>query len=127
MRKYIRVTPETRDKIMAKYGVSHQTVWESLNFVRKCERASNIRRDALEMGGRYYEEDFCPECSFRRTSNGWIQQFAAQVVVTVIGSNVAISKGDTQIAEYNDVTLRGLSNILAQAQLYAEKGMFDLN
>lgn len=126
MRKFIRVKPETRDQIMAKYGVTRQTVWESLNFVRRCDRADKIRKDALAMGGRYFEEDFIPDCSFQRTTNGWIQRFATGVVVTVVGSKASISKGDETIAEYDEVTLRGMSNILAQAQLYAEHGIFDL-
>lgn len=126
MRKYIRVNPATRDQIMSKYGVTRQTVWEALSYVTKCDRADQIRRDALAMGGSYHEEDFIPECSFQRTSNGWIQRFAAGVTVTVDGSTATISIGDKVISEHYKVTMRGMSNILAQAQLYAEHGMLDM-
>lgn len=126
MRKYIRVNPATRDQIMSKYGVTRQTVWEALSYVTKCDRADKIRRDALAMGGSYHEEDFVPECTFQRTGNGWIQRFAAGVVVTVEGSTAIITVGTEKVAEYNDVTMRGMSNILAQAQLYAEHGMLDM-
>lgn len=126
MRKYIRVNPATRDQIMAKYGVTRQTVWEALSYVTRSERADKIRRDALSMGGSYHEEDFMPDCTFQRTTNGWIQRFAAGVVVTVEGSSAVITVGKDRIAEYSEVTMRGMSNILAQAQLYAEHGMLDM-
>ncbi|MBR6732142.1 MAG: hypothetical protein IKL91_05455 [Bacteroidales bacterium] len=126
MKKEIRVTPEVRDAIMAKYGVSRTTVWEALVFITRNKRGQNIRRDALAMGGRYIEEDFIPQCTFKRTSDGWIQQFAADVLVTVVGSDVVITKGRKTVAEFEDVTMSGYSNILAQAQKLAETGMLDM-
>lgn len=120
------MTPEVRDAIMAKYGVSRTTVWEALVFITRNKRGQNIRRDALAMGGRYIEEDFIPQCTFKRTSDGWIQQFAADVLVTVVGSDVVITKGRKTVAEFEDVTMSGYSNILAQAQKLAETGMLDM-
>lgn len=126
MKKEIRVTPEVRDAIMAKYGVSRTTVWEALVFITRNKRGQNIRKDALAMGGRYIEEDFIPQCTFKRTSDGWIQQFAADVLVTVVGSDVVITKGRKTVAEFEGVTMSGYSNILAQAQKLAETGMLDM-
>ena len=125
MRKYIRVSPETRDKIMAKYGVSRMAVWEALSFISRGKRPDAMRKDALEMGGRYFEEDFMPQCSFSRTSDGWVQKFVGGVLVTVVGSDVVISKGRDKVASFEGVTMDGYSNILAQAQQMAEKGMLE--
>lgn len=125
MRRYIRLKPEVRDQIMEKYGVTRTTVWEALSYISRGKRPDAIRKDALEMGGRYFEEDFIPQCSFHRTSDGWIQKFAGGVLVTVAGNDVAISKGRKTVAEFEDVTMDGFSNILAQAQQLAEKGMLE--
>lgn len=125
MRRFIRVSTETRDQIMKKYGVTRQTVWEALSYISKGKRPDSIRKDALEMGGRYYEEDFMPQCSFRRTEDGWIQKFASGILVTVVGSDVVISKGRKMVAEFENVTMDGYSNILVQAQQLAEKGMLE--
>ena len=125
MRRFIRVSSETRDQIMKKYDVTRQTVWEALSYISRGKRPDSIRKDALEMGGRYYEEDFMPQCSFRRTEDGWIQKFASGVLVTVVGSDVVISKGRKMVAEFENVTMDGYSNILVQAQQLAEKGMLE--
>lgn len=125
MRRFIRVSSETRDQIMKKYDVTRQTVWEALSYISRGKRPDAIRKDALEMGGRYYEEDFMPQCSFRRTEDGWIQKFASGVLVTVVGCDVVISKGRKMVAEFENVTMDGYSNILVQAQQLAEKGMLE--
>ena len=125
MRRYIRVSPETRDQIMGKYGVTRQTVWEALSYISRGKRPDAIRKDALEMGGRYYEEDFMPQCSFHRTEDGWIQKFASGVLVTVAGGDVVISKGRKMVAEFEGVTMDAYSNILAQAQQLAERGKLE--
>lgn len=125
MRRFIRISSETRDQIMKKYDVTRQTVWEALSYISRGKRPDAIRKDALEMGGRYYEEDFIPQCSFRRTEDGWIQKFASGVLVTVVGSDVVISKGRKMVAEFENVTMDGYSNILVQAQQLAEKGMLE--
>ena len=125
MRRYIRVSPETRDQIMRKYGVTRQTVWEALSYISRGKRPDAIRKDALEMGGRYYEEDFMPQCSFHRTEDGWIQKFASGVLVTVAGGDVVISKGRKMVAEFEGVTMDAYSNILAQAQQLAERGKLE--
>ena len=125
MRRFIRVSSETRDQIMRKYDVTRQTVWEALSYISRGKRPDAIRKDALEMGGRYYEDDFMPQCSFRRTEDGWIQKFASGVLVTVVGCDVVISKGRKMVAEFENVTMDGYSNILVQAQQLAEKGMLE--
>ena len=86
---------------------------------------SDFRKDALAMGGTYLEEDFVPQCSFHRTPDGWVQKFAAGVLVTVVGSDVVISKGRNKVAEFEGVTMTGFSNILAQAQQLVEKGLLE--
>lgn len=117
MRRFIRISSETRDQIMKKYDVTRQTVWEALSYISRGKRPDAI--------GRYYEEDFIPQCSFRRTEDGWIQKFASGVLVTVVGSDVVISKGRKMVAEFENVTMDGYSNILVFAQNLAEAGKLE--
>lgn len=126
MKKFIKVSPEVRDELCAKYGVSKMTIWEALSFITRNKRGQAIRKDALERGGRYFEEDFVPQCSFHRTPDGWTQKFAGGVLVTVAGSDVVITKGLDKVASFEEVTMDGFSNILAQAQQLAEKGMMEI-
>ena len=125
MKRFIKINKEVREALMEKYGVTRRAIWEACSFITRGKRPDNIRKDALAMGGLYQEEDFVPQCSFHRTSDGWVQKFAAGVLVTVVGSDVVISKGRNKVAEFEGVTMDGYSNILAQAQQLAEKGKLE--
>ena len=125
MKRFIKVNREVREALMSKYGVTRRAIWEACSFITRGKRPDNIRKDALAMGGLYQEEDFVPQCSFHRTSDGWVQKFTAGVLVTVVGSDVVISKGRNKVAEFEGVTMDGYSNILAQAQQLAEKGKLE--
>ena len=57
----IKLTPEQRDTLMARYDVSHVAIWEACNYITRGERPDSIRRDALALGGRYIEEEFIPQ------------------------------------------------------------------
>lgn len=125
MKRFIKVEREVREALMKKYGVSRRAIWEACSYITRGKRPDNIRKDALAMGGTYLEEGFVPQCSFHRTPDGWVQKFAAGVLVTVVGSDVVISKGRNKVAEFEDVTMTGFSNILAQAQQLVEKGLLE--
>ena len=125
MKRFIKINKEVREALMEKYGVTRRAIWEACSFITRGKRPDNIRKDALSMGGLYQEEDFVPQCSFHRTSDGWVQKFTAGVLVTVVGSDVVISKGRNKVAEFEGVTMDGYSNILAQAQQLAEKGKLE--
>ena len=125
MKRFIKVEREVREALMKKYGVSRRAIWEACSYITRGKRPDNIRKDALAMGGTYLEEDFVPQCSFHRTPDGWVQKFAAGVLVTVVGSDVVISKGRNKVAEFEGVTMTGFSNILAQAQQLVEKGLLE--
>ena len=125
MKRFIKINKEVREALMEKYGVTRRAIWEACSFITRGKRPDNIRKDALAMGGLYQEEDFVPQCSFHRTSDGWVQKFTAGVLVTVVGSDVVISKCRNKVAEFEGVTMDGYSNILAQAQQLAEKGKLE--
>lgn len=125
MKRFIKINKEVREALMEKYGVTRRAIWEACSFITRGKRPDNIRKDALAMGGLYQEEDFVPQCSFHRTSDGWVQKFTAGVLVTVIGNDVVISKGRNKVASFEGVAMDGYANIVAQAQQLAEKGKLE--
>ncbi|MBQ7899330.1 MAG: hypothetical protein IJ307_05700 [Bacteroidales bacterium] len=126
MKKVIRVSVTVRDKIMEKYNVTRQAVWLALNFVTRGARPDAIRKDALDMGGRYYEENFTPNCTCQHTENGIIQTFAAGVVLTITQGDAVITKHDKVIARADQIDCSGWGALCEQAQKLAETGMLDM-
>lgn len=126
MKRTIKVNTATRDRIARKHGVTQQSVWNALNFVSRGKRPDEMRKDALAFGGRYIEDDFIPNCTFKRTEDGFIQTFAAGVLLTVVGSDAVITKNGKVVAEFDDVMAAGWGAICEQAQKLAETGMLDM-
>lgn len=126
MKKKIQIKPAVRDELMAKYGVSHVTIWEACSFISRGKRPDAIRRDALAMGGRYIEENFIPTCSIQHTEDGIIQTFAAGVVLRITRGDAVITKDDKVIVRYDQIDCAGWGAICAQAQRLAETGMLDM-
>lgn len=126
MKKVIKVSGVVRKWLEKKYEVSHQAVWNALNFVSRGERPDNIRKDALAMGGRYIEENFTPNCTCQHTEDGIIQTFAAGVVLTITRGDAVITKWDKEVARFDQIDAAGWGAICEQAQKLAETGMLDM-
>ena len=127
MKRYISVKPEVIDQLSSKYDISRRAVWSALAFLTKNERGSNIRKDALDMGGRYIEENFIPNCRTEFLGSGGIRQtFPARVEVFLEGGTAVIRKNDKDLEQYDNVTLDGWGNILERAQHLSETGMFEV-
>ena len=126
MRKYISISTETRRALMKKYNVTSRTIWEACSFITRNKRGNNIRRDAMDMGGRYIEENFIPNCRTEFLGSGGIRQiFPARVEVLLEGGTAVIAKNDKEQERYENVTLDGWGNILERAQSLSETGMFE--
>ncbi len=126
MKRMIKLTPEQRDTLMARYDVSHVAIWEACNYITRGERPDSIRRDALALGGRYIEEGFIPQCSFHRTPDGgFIQKFGANVVIIFDAESnlMRLIKDGTVLTQYNNVSIAGWTALCEQAQLLAQKAM----
>lgn len=127
MRKYISINAETRKHLMKKYQVTSQTIWEACSFITRNKRGNDIRKDALDMGGRYIEENFVPNCRTEFLGSGGIRQiFPARVEVVLEGGTAVITKNDKEQERYENVTLDCWGNILERAQHLSETGMFEV-
>ena len=56
MEKMIKVTPEIRAELMKEFPVSEKTVYNALNFLTGGYAAEQIRRRAVELGGKLMQE-----------------------------------------------------------------------
>lgn len=121
MRRYISIDAETRQTLMNKYGVTKQTIWEACSFITRNKRGDNIRRDAMDMGGVYKEEDFIPNCRTSFESDGMHQRFATGVEVVLHENRMSILVPGGFDEHYYDVDLESWGNILEKAQRIAEE------
>lgn len=126
MKRSIKLTPEQRDTLMSRYGVSHVAIWEACNYLTRGERPDSIRRDAIAIGGRYVEEDFIPQCSFHKTPDGgFIQKFGGNVLIIFDAESnlMRLIKDGSVMCQYNKVSIVGWAALCEQAQLLAQKAM----
>lgn len=126
MKRYISIDAETRQKLMDKYGVTKQTIWEACSFITRNKRGDDIRRDALSMGGRYTEEDFLPNCRTEFQTDGSIRQtFAGNVVVVSTAHGSTIEVDGRSVENYPPIMIKAWSNLLARAQSISEERMLN--
>ena len=118
MKKSIKVRPDLTGRLAKSYDVTPQFVWYALNFVKNGEKASAIRRVALELGGVYVESGFVPTCSIEQTKDGFRQIFADDVVLTINlhSSTAEISHRGELLQHVDDVTLDAWGALAMEAQ-----------
>lgn len=125
MRKYIRISKETRDYLVKKYGVSKISIWKALCFITKNERSENIRQDAIAQGGIIVEEGFVPNCRTEHRNGTIIQTFAGGVQVVTDSKSTRIIVGDSTVESFKEVTVKSWGNVLARAQEISQKRVFN--
>lgn len=81
--KQIKVTIEERNKLQERFGVGANYVLQVLAFTKHGPTAERIRRAALEMGGRFVDPDFAPNCRTQYMGGMIIQTFADNVVLEI--------------------------------------------
>lgn len=53
-KKEIKVTPEIRSQLIQEFHVSEKTVWNAIKFHTDSYTANQIRRRAIELGGKQW-------------------------------------------------------------------------
>lgn len=123
MRSYIKVSNELRKELQEKFGKTRRSVYSALMYITSGDSANAIRAYALSHGGQYEEEDFIPNCKTRHEGDLMIQSFKCGVVVTLNkkeGSCV-VTRNGAEVKTYDNLTMRGWSSVLADAQALSEK------
>lgn len=123
--RQIKVTQEELKKLQDHFQVGKNYLWQVLSFSKNGPTAEKIRRAALQMGGRYVDPDFAPNCRTQYLGGRIIQTFADQVVLEIY-----LKTGDIKLTHHGDVVEQlekesmAMWNAMAQkAQSIAETAM----
>ena len=81
--KQIRITPIERKRLQERFNVGKNYVQQVLAFTKNGPTAERIRRAALEMGGRYVDPNFVPNCRTQYIGGMIYQYFPEQVVLKI--------------------------------------------
>ena len=123
--RQIKVTQEELKKLQDHFQVGKNYLWQVLSFSKNGPTAERIRRAALQMGGRYVDPDFAPNCRTQYLGGRIIQTFADQVVLEIY-----LKTGDIKLTHHGEVVEQlekesmAMWNAMAQkAQSIAETAM----
>lgn len=123
--RQIRVTPNERERLQERFKCGKNYVQQVLSFSKNGPTAEKIRRAALELGGRYVDPDFAPNCRTQYLGGMIIQTFADQVVLQINRET-----GDLELTHHG-VVVESLKNesmamwnaMAMKAQMMAENAM----
>ena len=123
--KLIKVTPEERKRLQERFDVGETYVMHVLSFKANGPTAERIRRAALQLGGRYVDPDFAPNCRTSYMGGYIIQTFSCDVVLRIELStgNVTISHRGNGIKTVKNATMTMWNSMAIEAQEIAETAM----
>ena len=96
--KQIKVTPNERRRLQKRFAVGENYMLDVLSYRKDGPTARKIRMAALQLGGRYVDPDFAPNCRVQYINGQIIQTFADQVVLTIdreSGNIILTHRGET--------------------------------
>ena len=127
--KKIKVTTEERKRLQERFQAGNNYILDVLGFRKDGPTARKIRLAALQMGGRYVDPDFAPNCRVQYINGQIIQTFADQVVLEIDQRT-----GDIKLTHHGDVVEQlekesmAVWNAMAlKAQSLAESAMVSKN
>lgn len=128
MRKSIKTNRALHATLRKRFGVTSQMVYYSLNYIKNSEKAAEIRRVALDMGGVYTEEDFIPTCHIEEVPGGIRQIFADEVVLEINfkKSTAEIRHHGDPVLKVDKISLDGWASLAMQAQQLGLEGRFEI-
>lgn len=123
--KQIKLTPEERRRLQKRFTVGDNYMLDVLSYRKDGPTARQIRRAALEMGGRYVDPQFAPNCRTTYQNGFIIQTFNEGIVLCIELStgNYTISKRDEVIDKGENATMNQWMAAAAYAQSVAESAM----
>lgn len=123
--KMIKVTPEERKGLQERFQVGNNYMMDVLAFRKDGPTARKIRLAALQLGGRYVDPDFAPNCRVQYINGQIIQTFADQVVLTIereSGNIILTHRGET-VDKAENACMSIWTAMALQAQSLAEMAM----
>ena len=123
--KRITITPEERKGLQERFHVGGNYMMDVLAFRKDGPTARKIRLAALQLGGRYVDPDFAPNCRVQYVNGQIIQTFADQVVLTIdreSGNIILTHRGET-VDKAENATMNQWQAAAFYAQTLAENSM----
>ena len=123
--RQIKVTPEEREQLQERFHAGANYINQVLSYSKNGPTAERIRRAALQMGGRYVDPDFSPNC---RTVYMWgaiIQSFGARVVlfIDIKKGEASLMKDGKVLEVVHNATMVEWNSMAIKAQGIAESAM----
>lgn len=125
MKKYIDVTKEVRQDIMAAFKVTGKMVYYALNFDAKrgeSEKAKRIRVYAKQKGGVVMV--VTPEVETIHDANGYMRQYfpnGAMIECNKANGNVDVFYKGQKMKSYEDVKIKELEEIQSIYSLWTQR------
>ena len=125
MKKYIDVTREVRQDIMAAFNVTGKMVYYALNFDAKrgeSEKAKRIRVYAKQKGGVVMV--VTPEVETIHDANGYMRQYfpnGAMIECNKTNGNVDVFYKGQKMKSYEDVKIKELEEIQSIYSLWTQR------
>lgn len=123
--RQIKVTPEEREKLQVRFNAGANYITQVLSFSKHGPTAERIRRAALQMGGRYVDPEFAPNCRTEYLGGKIIQTFGANVVLTidVKTGDIKLSQDAKLLESVESASMVVWNSMAIKAQDMAEKAM----
>ena len=114
--KQIKITPDERRRLQDRFQVGENYMHDVMAFRKNGPTAERIRLAALEMGGRYVDPDFAPNCQTSYMNGFIIQTFGDDVVLRIDRQT-----GDLTITHHGEVVEKQSKATMAVWQSMAYK------
>ena len=114
--KQIKITPEERKQLQERFQVGSNYMLDVLSYRKDGPTARKIRRAALQIGGRYVDPDFVPDCTTQYVGGFIIQTFADNVVLK-INKNT----GDIELSHRGEIVDSALNATMSLWNAMARK------
>lgn len=127
--KKIQITPTESKTLRERFHIGYNYLQQVLAFTKDGPTARKIRRAALQLGGRYVDPDFVPNCRTAYLGGVITQTFADDVVLRIslhTGEVVLMHRG-VIVETMNNATMAAWNSMAIKAQDIAETAMVAKN
>ena len=123
--RQIRITPSERERLQERFNVGKNYVQQVLSFGKNGPTAERIRRAALELGGRYVDPDFAPNCRTQYLGGMIIQTFADQVELQINREtgDIRLTHHGVVVEKLENESMAMWNSMAIKAQIMAENAM----
>lgn len=123
--KQIKITPDERRRLQERFQVGDSYMIDVLAFRKNGPTAERIRMAALELGGRYVDPNFAPNCQTTYFGGCIYQTFGDDVVlrIEIASSNVTLSHHGEVVEKEENATMTIWNSMANKAQALAQKSM----